>query len=46
MISKTFGDHLDGELTFKHHINKKINNKANKGIEIIRKLKNILSCST
>ena len=33
--------HLDEELTFKHHINGKIN-KANKGIGIIRKLKNIL----
>ena len=33
--------HLDEELTFKHHINEKIN-KANKGIGIIRKLNNIL----
>ena len=33
--------HLDEELTFKHHINGKIN-KANKGIGIIRKLKNII----
>ena len=33
--------HLDEELTFKHHINKKIN-KANKGIGIICKLNNIL----
>ena len=36
--------HLDEELTFKHHINKKIN-EANKGIGIIRKLNNILPCS-
>ena len=35
------GIHLDEELTFKHHINEKIN-KANKGIGIIRKLNNIL----
>ena len=33
--------HLDEELAFKHHINEKIN-KANKGIEIIRKLNIIL----
>ena len=32
--------HFDEEVTFKHHINKK-NNKANKDIEIIRKLNNI-----
>ena len=35
------GIYLDKELTFKHHINEKIN-KANKGIGVIRKLKNIL----
>ena len=29
-----------GWVTFKHHINEKLN-KANKGIGIIRKLKNI-----
>ena len=38
---KHLGIHLDEELTFKHHINKKIN-KANKGIGIIRKFNNIL----
>ena len=38
---KHLGIHLDEELTFKHHINEKIN-KANKGIGIIRKLNNIL----
>ena len=37
------GIHLDQELTFKHHINEKIN-KANKGIGTIRKLNNILPC--
>ena len=41
---KHLGIHLDEELTFKHHINEKIN-KANKGIGIIRKLNNILSRS-
>ena len=35
--------HLDEELTFKHHINEKIN-KANKGIGMICKLNNILPC--
>ena len=34
-----------GKLTFKHHINEKINN-ANKGIGIIHKLNNILPRST
>ena len=38
---KHLGIHLDEELTFKHHINEKIN-KANKGTGIIRKLNNIL----
>ena len=38
---KHLGIHLDEELTFKHHINEKIN-KANKGIGIICKLNNIL----
>ena len=38
---KHLGIHLDEELTFKHHINEKIN-KANKGIGIIRKLNNII----
>ena len=38
---KHLGINLDEELTFKHHINEKIN-KANKGIGIIRKLNNIL----
>ena len=38
---KHLGIHLDEELTFKHHINEKIN-KANKGIGIICKLDNIL----
>ena len=38
---KYLGIHLDEELTFKHHINEKIN-KAYKGIVIIRKLNNIL----
>ena len=38
---KHLGIHLDEELTFKHHINEKIN-KANKDIRIIRKLDNIL----
>ena len=32
---------LDEELTFKHHINEKIN-EANKGIKNVRKLNNIL----
>ena len=41
---KHLGIHLDEELTFKHHINEKIN-KPNKGIGIIRKLNNILPCS-
>ena len=35
------GIHLDEELTFKHHINEKIN-KANKGVGIICKINNIL----
>ena len=35
------GIHLDEELTFKRHINEKLN-KASKGIGIIRKLNNIL----
>ena len=38
---KHLGIHFDEELTFKRHINEKIN-KANKGIGIIRKLNNIL----
>ena len=38
---KHLGIHLDEELTFKHHINEKIN-KANRSIGIIRKLNNIL----
>ena len=38
---KYSGIYLDKHLTFKHHINEKIN-KANKGIGIIRKLNNIL----
>ena len=38
---KHLGIHLNEGLTFKHHINEKIN-KANKGIGIIRKLNNIL----
>ena len=38
---KNLGIHLDEDLTFKHHINEKIN-KVNKGIGIIRKLNNIL----
>ena len=38
---KHVGIHLDEELTFKHHINEKIN-KANRSIGIIRKLNNIL----
>ena len=38
---KHLGIHLDEEVTFKHHINEKIN-KANRGIGIIRKLNNIL----
>ena len=42
---KHLGIHLDEELTFKHHTNEKIN-KANKGIGIIRKVNNILPCST
>ena len=41
LSQKHLGIHLDEELTFKHHINEKIN-KANKGIGIIRKLNNIL----
>ena len=36
--------HLDEELTFKHYINEKVN-KANKSIEIIRKLNNIVPCT-
>ena len=35
--------HLDEELTFKRHINEKIN-KANEGIRIIRKINNTLLC--
>ena len=38
---KHLGIHLDEELTFKHHINEKIN-KANAGTGINRKLSNIL----
>ena len=38
---KYLGIHFDEELTFKHHINEKIN-EANKDIGIIRKLSNIL----
>ena len=38
---KHLGIHLDEELTFRHHINEKIN-KVNKGIGIICKLNNIL----
>ena len=38
---KYLGIHLDEELTFKHHINEKIN-QANKYTEIIRKLNDIL----
>ena len=38
---KHLGIHLDEKLTFKHHINEKIN-KANKGTGIIRKPNNIL----
>ena len=41
LTQRYFGIHLDKELTFKRHINEKIN-KANKGIGIIRKIKNIL----
>ena len=41
LSQKHLGIHLDEELTFKHHINEKIN-KANKGIRIIRKLNIIL----
>ena len=41
---KHLGIHPDEQLTFKHHINEKIN-KANKGTGIIRKLNNILPCS-
>ena len=39
------GIDLDQELTFKHHINEKIN-KANKSIGIIRELNNILPSHT
>ena len=39
------GIHLDQQLTFKHHINEKIN-KANKSIGIIRELNNILPSHT
>ena len=42
---KYLGIHFDEELTFKHHINEKIN-EANKDIGIIRKLSNILPRST
>ena len=38
---KHLGIHLDEELTFKHHINEKIN-KANNGIGVIRKFNEIL----
>ena len=38
---KHLGIHLDEELTFKHHINEKIN-KGNKSTGVIRKLSNIL----
>ena len=38
---KNLGIHLDEELTFKHHINEKIN-KPNEATGIIRKLSNIL----
>ena len=38
---KNLGIHIDEELTFKHHINEKVN-KTNKGIGIICKLNNIL----
>ena len=38
---KYLGIHFAEELTFKHHINEKIN-EANKDIGIIRKLSNIL----
>ena len=38
---KYLGIHFDEKLTFKHHINEKIN-EANKDIGIIRKLSNIL----
>ena len=38
---KYLGIHLDEELTFKHHINEKIN-QTNKNTEIIRKLNDIL----
>ena len=38
---KYLGIHFDEELTFKHHINEKIN-EANKDFGIIRKLSNIL----
>ena len=41
---KHLGIHLNEELTFKHHINEKIN-EAIKGTGIIRKLNNILSRS-
>ena len=38
------GIHFDEELTFKHHINEKVN-KPNKGTGIIPKLNNIFSRS-
>ena len=38
---KHLGIHLDEELTFKYHINEKID-KTNKGTGIIRKLNKIL----
>ena len=41
---KHLGIHLDEELTFKHHINEKIN-KANKRIGIVRKFNNIFARS-
>ena len=45
LFQKHLGMHPDEELTFKYHINEKIN-KANKGIGIIYKLNNILPRST
>ena len=41
---KYLGIHFDEELTFKHHINEKIN-EANKSIRLTHKLSNILPCS-